>query len=84
MKGLSHFLVDAEMEAVRSRDDNGPMNSLHEAYAVLLEEVDELWQHVKTNPKRRDPQAIYRELVQIAAVVACTAAELLSDASQPE
>jgi hypothetical protein len=84
MNGLSHFLVDAEMEAVQSRDDNGPMHSLHEAYAVLLEEVDELWQHVKTNPKRRDAQAIYRELVQIAAVAACTAVELLSNANEAQ
>ena len=29
-----------------------PFNSSHEGYAVLLEEVDELWDVVKLNPKK--------------------------------
>lgn len=32
---------------LKARDTYGPYSSLHEAYAVLLEEVDELWQLVK-------------------------------------
>lgn len=45
-----------------------PMNSAHEAYAVLLEEVDELWDHVKTNQKRRDLEAMKIECLQVAAM----------------
>jgi glycyl-tRNA synthetase beta subunit len=45
-----------------------PFNSLHEAYGVLLEEVEEFWTHVKTNQKRRDLDAARLELVQIAAM----------------
>jgi hypothetical protein len=45
-----------------------PMNSAHEAYAVLLEEVDELWAHVKTNQNRRDIPAMRQEAVQVAAM----------------
>ena len=30
-------------ELIRARKNHGPMLSVHEGYAVLLEEVDELW-----------------------------------------
>lgn len=33
-------------------------HSAHEGYAVLLEEVDELWQHVKAKQETRDHDAI--------------------------
>lgn len=45
-----------------------PMNSAHEAYAVLLEEVDELKAHVWTNQKRRDIEAMREEAIQVAAM----------------
>jgi hypothetical protein len=45
-----------------------PMNSAHEAYAVLLEEVDELWDHVKTSQKKRDIPAMRAEAIQVAAM----------------
>lgn len=50
-------------------------NSAHEQYAVLLEEVDELWAHVKTNQKRRDPEAMYKEAIQVAAMALRSAVE---------
>lgn len=45
-----------------------PMNSAHEGYAVLLEEVDELWDQVKVNQKRRDIQKMRSEAIQVAAM----------------
>ena len=44
------------------------MNSAHEAYGVLLEEVDELWAHVKTKQSRRDLPAMRKEALQVAAM----------------
>lgn len=51
------------------------MTSLHESYAVILEELDEFWEQVKINPKKlngEDQQrrmAILRnELIQTAAM----------------
>ena len=41
-------------------------NSPHEGYAVLLEEVDELWDHVKADTGR-SPEA-RKEAVQVAAM----------------
>lgn len=43
-------------------------NSAHEGYAVLAEEVDELWEHVKMNQKKRDLDAMRAEAVQVAAM----------------
>jgi hypothetical protein len=41
-----------------------PMVSAHEGYAVLLEEVDELWQEIKHGSKK-DAKA---EAIQVAAM----------------
>lgn len=43
-------------------------NSAHEAFSVLAEEVDELWDHVKINQKRRDLAAMRKEALQVAAM----------------
>lgn len=52
-----------------------PHNSAHEAYAVLHEELDELWEHVKTNQKRRDIVAMRKKCIQVAAMAARFAIE---------
>jgi head-tail adaptor len=44
------------------------MNSAHEGYGVLAEEVDELWAHVKTQQSKRDLDAMRKEAVQVAAM----------------
>jgi NTP pyrophosphatase (non-canonical NTP hydrolase) len=43
-------------------------NSAHEGYAVLLEEVEELWDEVKKSPKKRDLSKIREEAVQVAVM----------------
>lgn len=54
-------------------------NSAHEGYAVLLEEVHELWDHVKTNQKRRDHEAMRKECIQIAAMAMRFALEICTE-----
>lgn len=44
-----------------------PQNSLHEAYAVLLEEVDELWDAIK-GAGLDDPHHLLIECVQVGAM----------------
>lgn len=43
-----------------------PFNSAHEGYAVLLEEVDELWDEVKR--QKKDHPSIRAEAIQVAAM----------------
>lgn len=44
------------------------MNSAHEGYAVLAEEVDELWDHVKVKQGQRNLSEMTYEAVQVAAM----------------
>jgi hypothetical protein len=55
-------------EAFSASAKFAPFNSAHEGYAVAQEEVDELWDHVKTNQNRRDISAMRREAIQCAAM----------------
>jgi hypothetical protein len=51
------------------------LNSHHEAYSVILEELDEYWEEVRKRRTLRDPNAMYLELVQIAAMAARAAVD---------
>lgn len=55
-------------ELLRARKKYRAMASAHEGWAVLREEVDELWEEVKKKPSKRDPAAMYDELIQVAAM----------------
>lgn len=63
-------ILDAiKREAVQAAKIWAPFSSLHEAYAVLLEEVEELWDEVKRSQK--DPDRIpyvKKEAIQVAAM----------------
>lgn len=62
--------VDAALAVVRDeiisaeKKHPGPFMSSHEGYAILLEEVDELWDDVKRN----NPAGAVKEAVQVAAM----------------
>ena len=55
-------------EVERAKMHGESFSSLHEAYAVLLEEVDELWDITRMKRRDRDPNEIRKELIQIAAM----------------
>lgn len=44
----------------------GAFHSFHEAYGVLKEEVDELWDEIKI--REHDYDKIYQEAIQVAAM----------------
>lgn len=53
-------------EVIRATNKHGAMRGWHEAYAILLEEVDEAWDEIKRN-NHRDALA---EMVQVGAMAA--------------
>jgi len=57
----------------------GPFHSTHEAYAVLLEEVQEFWELVMMKDGKASKEDMIKELIQIAAVANRTAIELSKD-----
>lgn len=61
-------LAAVATELERARAHHGPMVNAHEAYAVILEELDEFKAHVWTKQSKRDLAAMRIELIQLAAM----------------
>jgi hypothetical protein len=55
-------------EYMRAASIHPPFNGPHEGYAVLLEELDELWTEVKKKGEKRSPEALQKEAVHVAAM----------------
>jgi NTP pyrophosphatase (non-canonical NTP hydrolase) len=63
------IIKDVVREYNNASDLYPPFHNGHEAFAVLLEEVDELWEAVRI--KQRDPnrnEEMRREATQVAAM----------------
>ena len=66
---LDYVVAVVRDEAERAARKHKPMNSHHEAYAVILEEFEEYWAEVqKGGSTPRDPEALKTELIQTAAM----------------
>ena len=74
---IAEVMNSVENEIQRAVELHGPMNSLHEGYAVILEEMDELWDQVKLRAHNRDLENIREEAIQIAAMAARLVVDLL-------
>ena len=67
---IDKILEEVKKELKRATMKFGDFHNAHEGYAVLLEEVDELWDNVKLNQFRnpdRDKK-IRDEAIQVAAM----------------
>jgi len=63
MKELSKEIL---RESVRARKNYPTFNSFKEGYAVILEELDELWDQIKTKPQNH--KRIREEAIQVGAM----------------
>lgn len=61
-------IEQARGEVFQASQNWPPFNSAHEGYAVLLEEVEELWEQVKINQTKRDLDKMRKEAIQVAAM----------------
>jgi NTP pyrophosphatase (non-canonical NTP hydrolase) len=68
LKTFNPIFYEIQIEVSNAIANWPPFNSAHEGFAILMEEVDELWQHVKTNQKKRDLEKMRREAIQVAAM----------------
>lgn len=57
---------ECSAELSRAMRKHGPMRGAHEGYAVILEELDELWDEIKR--QKIDPEAMRKEAIQVAAM----------------
>lgn len=69
-EGLYEIFMEGYREATRASQAYPPMNSPHEGYSVLFEEVDELWEHVRVKQGKRNVVGMREEAVQIMAMAA--------------
>lgn len=83
VKDLTKISQEIMREAVRARDRYSPYNSLHEAYAVLKEEIEEFWTEVKKRPNNRFKKSIRKEVIQIGAVSMLILMDLLDGDQSP-
>lgn len=60
------ILCEVEAEFGRATKLHGPIVTPHEAYGIILEELDEFWDEVKK--KKHDLRELRKELVQVAAM----------------
>jgi len=67
-------LVNVELESARGK--HAPINSAHEGYAVILEELDEFWEQVRKKRINQDHSEMLSELVQVGAMAQRTAEDL--------
>jgi hypothetical protein len=56
------IMDDVRTELYMATSEFGPFSSPHEGFAILKEEVDELWDDIKAN---KDPR---NEAIQVAAM----------------
>lgn len=63
-----HIADDVAEEFFAATRLFGPFHSAHEAYGILLEEVDELWDEIKAKQGSREPEKIRKEAIQVAAM----------------
>ena len=75
---LAASLTEIEVEVLRAKQlFPTDFHNQHEAYAVILEEVDELWEEIKKNHKKYDLEAQRKEAKQAAAMLVRLMVELL-------
>jgi len=65
---IENILAEVNQEVMTAHAQYPDMNSAHEGYAVLLEEVDELWDEVKVKQSNRSCESMRKEAIQVAAM----------------
>lgn len=63
---MRKVILDVKHEVARAENLFPKMRSMHEGYAILLEEVDELWNAIKDKDSSQDK--IREEAIQVAAM----------------
>lgn len=71
MLSLSHPVFSSLYEELQRSYSRFPkrLNSFHEGYAIVLEEMDEFWNEIKKDPQNSNPINMRTEAVQTAAML---------------
>lgn len=80
-RALTIALQEVKSEALRTSNQQPVFNSVHEGYAVLLEELDELWVEIKR--KEVDLAKVRTEGIHVGVMVARLVSELTPPKETP-
>lgn len=64
----NNLAEDINEELGRASKHGSNFTSMHEAYGVILEELDEVWEITKLKKRDRNAAEIREELIQVAAM----------------
>lgn len=73
LRSITNAIAD---EVRRAGVNHKPLNSAHEAYSVILEELDEFWDEVRKKTEDRSSYNMRTELIQTAAMCIRTILDL--------
>jgi NTP pyrophosphatase (non-canonical NTP hydrolase) len=66
---IDQIIIDAVKQELDRIEKKGyTLQSLHETWALLLEELDEVWDITREKPKNRNLNKLRHEFTQIAAL----------------
>ena len=65
---VGHITDEVVAELAKATSKHGPMMSPHEGYAIILEEMDELWMEIKKQYDVRTKERMREEAIQVAAM----------------
>lgn len=65
---VDHAIHEVRMELYAAQEAFPPYHGPHEGYAVIKEEVDELWDEVKKKREHRSISNLRHEAIQVAAM----------------
>ena len=71
--------LDLETEHLKATQMYRAFRSMHEGYAVILEELDELKAEVWKKPRLRDRELLRKEAIQVAAMAFRFAVDLTDE-----
>ncbi|MCE7734045.1 MAG: hypothetical protein GPJ54_04145 [Candidatus Heimdallarchaeota archaeon] len=72
---IDHILQEMKFEYLEARVTHKGLHSYHEGYAVLKEEIEELWDEIKK--RQPDNDKLFKEAIQVGAMALAFIYELL-------
>jgi len=65
---LEDLLLEIKKEYQDAEQKFNSFNSCHEGYAIIKEELDELWEEIKKKRELRNKDNLKKEAIQVAAM----------------
>ena len=65
---INEIITSVRLELDKATIKFPPFHSTHEGYAVILEELDEMWEEVKLSNPFSPTHKLYKEAIQVAAM----------------